>query len=64
MMKMYEVKITKLTADMGRFDGYELIGYYTKKEPAERVAEERYAKRCKVTRGEVKIAEIEVDDED
>ncbi len=64
MMKVYKVEIEKLTFDMGRFDGYKLVGYYTNKKKAERIAEETYNNRSKVVEGETKITEIDVDDEE
>lgn len=63
MMKIYRVEIEKLTFDRGAFDGYKLVGHYTNKEKAERIAEEVYNSRSKVVEGKVKITEIEVDDE-
>lgn len=63
MMKIYRVEIEKLTFDRGAFDGYKLVGHYTNKEKAERIAEEVYNNRSKVVEGKVKITEIEVDDE-
>lgn len=59
-MTVYKVEITKLTFDMGAFDGYELVGYYANKAKAEKVAEERYANRSKVVEGKTVITEIEV----
>lgn len=59
-MRIYKVEITKLTFDMGAFDGYKLIGYYANKEKAEKVAEERYANRNGVIEGKTVITEIEV----
>ena len=59
-MRIYKVEITKLTFDMGAFDGYELIGYYANKDKAEEVAEERYANRNGVVEGKTVITEIEV----
>lgn len=64
MMKVYRVEIEKLTFDRGMFDGYELVGHYTNKAKAERIAEERYNNRVKVVEGETKITEIDVDDEE
>jgi hypothetical protein len=63
-MKAYRVEIEKLSFDYGRFEGYKLIGYYTNKEKAERIAKERYENRCKVVEGETQITEIEIDTED
>lgn len=60
-MKVYKVEIEKLTFDKGCFDGYVLVGYYTNKEKAERVAKEAYENRNKVVRGKTTITEIEVD---
>jgi hypothetical protein len=62
-MKIYKVEIEKLTFDRGAFDGYKVVGHYTNKEKAERIAEEVYNNRCKVVEGEIRITEIEVDDE-
>lgn len=64
MMKIYKVEIEKVTFDRGAFDGYKLVGHYTNKEKAERVAEERYNNRNKVVEGKVVITEIEVDNEE
>lgn len=64
MMKMYRVEIERLTFDRGLFDGYELVGYFTNKAKAERVAEERYTNRRKVVEGKTKVTEIEVDTEE
>lgn len=64
MMKIYEVKIEKLTFDRGLFEGYKLIGHYTNKVKAERIAEEKYNNRNKIVEGKVYITEIEVDDEE
>lgn len=63
-MKVYKVEIEKLTFEEGYFDGYMLIGYYTNKEKAERVAKEAYENRNKIVRGETTITEIEVDTTD
>jgi len=60
-MKVYKVEIERLTFDKGCFDGYVLIGYYTNKEKAERVATEAYKNRNKIVRGDTTITEIEVD---
>lgn len=59
-MTVYKVEITKLTFDMGAFDGYKLVGYYANKDKAEKVAEERYANRSKVVEGRTVVTEIEV----
>ena len=64
MMKMYKVEMKKLTFDMGLFDGYKTIGYYTSKAKAERIAKERYENRSKIVEGETYVREIEVDDEE
>ncbi len=64
MMKVYKVEIEKLTFDRGAFDGYKLVGHYTNKAKAERIAEEVYNRRNKVVEGKVYITEIEVDDEE
>ena len=61
---MYRVEIERLTFDRGLFDGYELVGYFTNKAKAERVAEERYTNRRKVVEGKTKVTEIEVDTEE
>jgi hypothetical protein len=63
MMKIYKVEIEKLTFDRGIFDGYKLVGHFTNKAKAERVAEEVYNNRNKVVEGKTYITEIEVDDE-
>lgn len=63
MMKVYKVEIEKLTFDRGAFDGYKLVGHYTNKEKAERIAEEVFNNRNKVVEGKTYITEIEVDDE-
>lgn len=59
-MTVYKVEITKLTFDMGAFDGYELVGYYANKDKAEKVAEERYVNRSKVVEGKTVVTKIEV----
>lgn len=64
MMKVYKVEIEKLTFDRGMFDGYELVGYYTNKKKAERIAEERYNNRNKVVEGKTNLTEIDVDNEE
>ena len=64
MMTVYKVEIEKLTFDRGMFDGYKLIGHYTNKAKAERIAEERYNNRNCVVEGKTHITEIEVDDEE
>ena len=64
MMKMYKVEMKKLTFDMGLFDGYKTIGYYTSKAKAERIAKERYENRNKIVEGKTYVREIEVDDEE
>lgn len=64
MMTVYKVEIERLTFDRGMFDGYELVGHYTSKAKAERIAEERYNNRSKVVEGKTHITEIEVDDEE
>lgn len=64
MMKIYKVEIEKLTFDRGMFNGYKLVGHYTNKEKAERIAEERYNNRNWVIEGKTYITEIEVDDEE
>ena len=63
MMKIYKVEIEKLTFDRGIFNGYKLVGHYTNKEKAERIAEEVYNNRNQIVEGEIYITEIEVDDE-
>lgn len=60
-MKAYKVEIEKLSFDWGRFEGYRLIGYYTNKAKAERIAKKEYENRCKIDTGETKITEIEID---
>ena len=64
MMTVYKVEIEKLTFDMGRFNGYKLVGHYTNKAKAERIAEEVYNNRNCVVEGKTRITEIEVDDEE
>lgn len=64
-MKAYKVEIEILDWEKGFFiDGYQLIGYYTNKEKAEKIAKEAYENRCEVDRGETQITEIEIDTED
>jgi hypothetical protein len=64
MITAYKVEIEKLTFDMGIFNGYKLVGYYTNKAKAEKIAEERYNTRNRVVEGEIRITEIEIDDEE
>lgn len=64
MMTVYKVEIEKLTFDRGMFDGYELVGYYTNKTKAERIAKEKYNNRNTVVEGKTHITEIEVDNEE
>ena len=61
-MKAYKVEQERLSFDWGRFEGWDLVGYYFKKEKAEAIAKERYENRCKVVQGKVKITEIEIED--
>ena len=63
-MKAYKVEIEELSFDWGRFEGWKLIGYYANKEKAEKIAAEAYENRCKVTAGETRIEEIDIDMED
>lgn len=63
MMKIYKVELETLTYDWGRHEGWELIGYYTNKEKAERIAEQ-YEENKGFLQGEVRLEEIEVDTED
>lgn len=62
-MKAYKVEIEKLSADWGRFEGWELIGYYTNEKKANRIAKEKYEKRCTVIQGNTRITPIEIDTE-
>ena len=60
-MKAYKVEIETLSSDWGRHTGWELLGYYTNKEKAERIAKEAYENRCKIDTGETRITEIKID---
>jgi len=60
-MKIYKVEIERLTADWGRHDGWDLIGYFANKAKAECVAAEKYNNRCVIDTGKTRITEIEVD---
>ena len=60
-MKAYKVEIEKLSCDWGRFEGWKLVGYYTKKKKAERMAAETYANRNHIDTGRTRITEIEID---
>jgi len=62
-MKAYKVEIEKLSCDWGRFEGWKLVGYYTKKNKAERMAVEAYANRNPIDTGRTRITEIEIDTE-
>lgn len=64
MMKVYKVEIERLSFDMGHFLGWIELGYFTSKAKAERVAKETYENRCPIDRGNTRITEIEVDDEE
>lgn len=67
MMKVYEVRVSKLSWDRGAYDGDETLGYYASKAKAERVAAEAEANRKPWGRGgwysDVDIIEFEVDTE-
>ena len=63
-MKAYKVEIERLTFDWGRHDGWRLLGYYTNKEKAERIAKEAYEKRDKIDTGKTRITEIKIDTEE
>ena len=39
-MKIYEIRVVKVTSDYGRFDGYENIGYTVDKTIAEKIAKD------------------------
>ena len=60
-MKAYKVEIEKLSYDWGRFEGWKLVGYYTKRKKAERMAVETYEKRNKLVTGRTRVTEIEID---
>ncbi len=64
MMKIYKVEVERLTFDTGRFNGYKLIGHFTNEEKAKRIAKDYHINRNKIVEGDVRITEIEVDDED
>lgn len=58
-MTIYEIKQAKLSFDWGRFEGYEIIGYWANKKTAEEIAT---ALPRTITEGEVIITEIEVNE--
>lgn len=60
-MKAYKVEIEKLSADWGRFKGWELIGYYTNEKKANRIAKEKYEERCAIDHGNTRVTIIEID---
>jgi len=62
-MKAYKVEIERLSFDRGNHIGWKLLGYYTNKEKAERVAKEAYENRCEIDTGETRITEIDIDTE-
>ena len=64
MMKIYKVEVEKLTFDMGRHCGWKLIGHFTNEEKAKRIARDYHINRNAVVEGDVRITEIEVDDEE
>ena len=59
-MKVYRVKIEKLTSDWGRFDGWRELGYYVNKAKAEEVGKDFSDSHNHIDFGKVKIDEIEV----
>ena len=61
-MKIYKVEIEKLSFEWGRFVGYELIGYYTDKDKAEKVAKDTYENRCAYVQGKTIITEVMLED--
>lgn len=63
-MKAYKVEIEKLSYDWGRPIGWKLVGYYTNKEKAERMAAEAYENRNYIDTGRTRVTEIEIDTED
>lgn len=60
-MKAYKVEIEKLSSDWGRFEGWKLIGYYTNREKAERMAAEAYYNRNYIDTGRTRVTEIKID---
>lgn len=63
-MKAYKVEIEKLTFDWGRPIGWKLVGYYTNREKAERMAVEAYQNRNYIDTGRTRVTEIKIDTED
>lgn len=63
-MKAYKVEIEKLSWDWGKPEGWKLLGYYTNKDKAERIAKEAYENRNYIDTGRPLITEIEIDTED
>lgn len=61
MMNIYKVEAEKLDSCTGRPWGWKLIGYYTNKAKAERVAKEASKTRNRVDTGEIRVVAIEVD---
>lgn len=58
-MTIYEIKQEKLTFDCGRFNGYEVLGYWANKKTAEKIATNLPRTPIK---GQVIITEIEVNE--
>ena len=57
MKKIYEVKIEKLSADWGRFEGWEILGFYASKASAEFARAKALQHKNPIIEGRVEIVE-------